>query len=73
MKAKVEKVNVGTYDYDSIVVNIENKKTEIVFSKKDNISQYECKEVELVKENNIYSIKSVSNSTSKVKNNDWMI
>lgn len=70
MKAKVEKVNVGTYDYDSIVVNIENKKTEIVFSKKDNISQYEGKEVELVKENNIYSIKSVSNSTSKVKNND---
>ena len=73
MKVKVEKANVGIYDYDSIVVNIENKKTEIVFSKKDNVSQYEGKEVELVKENNIYNIKSVSNSTSKVKNNDWMI
>lgn len=67
MKAKVEKVNIGVYDYDSIVINIENKKTEIVFSKKDNVSQYEGKEVELVKENNMYSIKSISNSTVKEK------
>ena len=65
MKAKVEKVNVGTYDYDSIVVNIENKKTEIVFSKKDNVSQYEGKEVELVTENNLYKIKSVTTSVTK--------
>lgn len=67
MKVKVEKINVGIYDYDSIVVNIENKKTEIVFLKKDNVSQYEGKEVELVKENNMYSIKSISNSTVKEK------
>ena len=65
MKAKVEKVNVGTYDYDSIVVNIENKKTEIVFSKKDNVSQYEGKEIELVTENNLYKIKSVTTSVTK--------
>ena len=67
MKVKVEKANVGIYDYDSIVVNIENKKIEIVFPKKDNVSQYEGKEIELVKENNMYSIKSISNSTAKEK------
>ena len=65
MKVKVEKANVGIYDYDSIVVNIENKKTEIVFSKKDNVSQYEGKEVELVTENNLYKIKSVTTSVTK--------
>lgn len=65
MKVKVEKVNIGIYDYDSIVVNIENKKTEIVFSKKDNVSQYEGKEVELVTENNLYKIKSVTTPTTK--------
>lgn len=68
MKVKVEKVNIGVYDYDSIVVNIENKKTEIVFSKKDNVSQYEGKEVELVTENNLYKIKSATTST--IKKND---
>ena len=68
MKVKVEKVNIGIYDYDSIVVNIENKKTEIVFSKKDNVSQYEGKEVELVTENNLYKIKSAT--TSATKKND---
>ena len=65
MKVKVEKANVGIYDYDSIVVNIENKKTEIVFSKKDNVSQYEGKEIELVAENNLYKIKSVITSSKK--------
>ena len=68
MKVKVEKVNIGVYDYDSIVVNIENKKTEIVFSKKDNVSQYDGKEVELVTENNLYKIKSTT--TSATKKND---
>lgn len=65
MKVKVEKANVGIYDYDSIVVNIENKKTEIIFSKKDNVSQYEGKEIELVTENNLYKIKSVITSAKK--------
>lgn len=65
MKVKVEKVNVGIYDYDSIVVNIENKKTEIVFSKKDSISQYEGKEVELVNEKGVYEIKPITASTKE--------
>ena len=65
MKVKVEKANVGIYDYDPIVVNIENKQTEIIFSKKDNVSQYEGKEIELVTENNLYKIKSVITSAKK--------
>ena len=68
MKVKVEKANVGIYDYDSIVVNIEGKKTEIVFRKEDKVSQYEGKEIELVTENNLYKIKSVI--TSEKKKND---
>lgn len=65
MKTKIEKVNIGIYDYDSIVVNIENKKTEIVFSKKDNVSQYEGKEIELVTEKGIYKIKPITVSTKE--------
>lgn len=65
MKVKVEKVNIGIYDYDSIVVNIENKKTEIVFSKKDSVSQYERKEVELVNEKGVYEIKPITASTKE--------
>lgn len=68
MKVKVEKANVGIYDYDSIVVNIENKKTEIVFKKEDKVSQYEGKEVELVNEKGVYQIKPITVSTKK--NND---
>lgn len=68
MKVKVEKANVGIYDYDSIVVNIENKKTEIVFKKEDKVSQYEGKEVELVNEKGVYKIKPVTISAKK--NND---
>lgn len=67
MKVKVEKVINGKYEYDSIITKIDNQTTEIVFSKKDNVSQYEGKEVELVKDNNMYSIKSISNSTVKEK------
>lgn len=67
MKVKIEKVNIGLYEYDSIITKIDNQTTEIVFLKKDNVSQYEGKEVELVKENNMYSIKSISNSTVKEK------
>ena len=46
MKTKIEKVNIGIYEYDSIVVNIDNKKTEVVFNKTENVSQYEGKEIE---------------------------
>lgn len=58
MKVKVEKVNIGLYEYDSIFVKIDGELTEIVFRKKDNVSQYEGKEIDLVCEKGIYKIKS---------------
>lgn len=68
MKVKIEKVNIGLYEYDSVVVKIENKKTEIAFRKEDKISQYEGKEVDLVNEKGVYKIKPITTST--VKKND---
>ena len=68
MKTKVEKVNIGLYEYDSIIVKIENKKTEIVFRKEDKVYQYEGKEVELINEKGIYIIKPIT--TSNTKKND---
>lgn len=67
MKVKVEKVNIGIYDYDSIIVKIENTDTEIVFPKKDKVIQYEGKEINLEGEKGIYKIKQV---TSTAKKND---
>lgn len=60
MRTKVEKVNIGIYEYDSIVVNIDNEKTEIVFKKGDNVAQYDGKEIELLNEDGIYKIKAIS-------------
>ena len=57
MKVKVEKVVVGIYEYDSILVKIDNKNTEIVFRKEDKVSQYEGKEIELVNDKGVYKIK----------------
>ena len=37
MKVKIEKVNIGLYEYDSIIAKIDNKKTEIVFKKEDKV------------------------------------
>ena len=65
MKVKVEKVVVGVYEYDSILVKIDGKDTEIVFKKEDKVSQYEGKEVELINEKGIYIIKPVTTSTTK--------
>ena len=59
MKVKVDKVVVGIYEYDSIVVKIDGKDTEIVFRKEDKISQYEGKEIELVNDKGFYKIKPV--------------
>ena len=59
MKVKVEKVIVGIYDYDSILVKIDGADVEIVFNKEDKISQYEGKEVELVNNKGVYKIKPV--------------
>lgn len=60
MKTKIKDVVIGAYEYDSIVVEIENKTTEIVFNKKENVSQHMGKEVDLVCEKGIYKIKSVN-------------
>ena len=68
MKVKVEKVVVGIYEYDSIFVKIDNKLTEIVFRKEDQVSQYEGKEIELVNDKGVYKIKPVVAS----KKNDWI-
>ena len=57
MKLKIEKVNVGIYEYDSIIVKIDGKETEIVFKKEDKVSQYEGKEVELINDKGVYKIK----------------
>ena len=60
MKVKVEKVTVGIYEYDSILVKIDDKDTEIAFNKEDKISQYEGKEIELINDKGVYKIKPVS-------------
>ncbi len=60
MKTKIEKVNIGIYDYDSIVAEIDGKKTEIVFNKKENVAQYEGKEVDLVNDKGVYKIKPLA-------------
>lgn len=67
MKVKVEKVTVGNYEYDSILVTLDGKKTEIVFRKDKNLAQYEGKEVELTNEKGVYQIKL---ATSTAKKND---
>ena len=59
MKVKVKKVVVGVYDYDSILVKIDNKDVEIVFRKEDEVSQYEGKDIELVNDNGVFKIKPI--------------
>lgn len=65
MKVKVEKVINGIYEYDSIIVKIDGKETEIVFRKEDKVSQHEGKEVELVNNNGVFKIKSVVETRNK--------
>lgn len=69
MKVKVEKVIIGIYDYDSIIVKLDRGVTEIVFPKSDNVKQYENKTVELINTNGNYVIKS-STVTGNKKNTD---
>lgn len=59
MKVKVEKVIDGIYEYDSIIVKIDGKETEIVFRKEDKVLQYEGKEVDLVNSNGVFKIKPI--------------
>lgn len=58
MKAKVESVVIDK-EYDSIIVHINNAKTEIVFSKEDDVKKYNGKTVELVKADGKYVIKEI--------------
>ena len=67
MKVKVEKVIIGMYDYDSVIVTINNKKTEIVFNKNDNVKQYEEKPVELVNTDGKYTIKPIKETVKTEK------
>lgn len=59
MKVKVENIVVGIYDYDSILVKIDNKDVEVVFGKETNVSQYEGKEIDLVNDNGVFKIKPI--------------
>ena len=59
MNVKVKKVIVGIYDYDSIIVKIDNKDVEIVFRKEAEVSKYEGKEIELVNDNGVFKIKPI--------------
>lgn len=67
MKAKIEKVNIGIYDYDSIITTINGTRTEIVFNKKDNVKQYEEKTVELVNTDGKYTIKPIKETVKTEK------
>lgn len=60
MTTKIEKVIVGDFGYDSIVTTIDGKKMEICFKKKDNVSKYNGKTVEIIENKGIYSIKEIS-------------
>jgi hypothetical protein len=66
MKAKIESVVIGAYEYDSVIASIDGQKTEIVFGKDAKVAQYEGKEVELAKEDGVYKIKPLAS----VKKND---
>lgn len=62
MKTKIKDVIIGAYEYDSIVVDIDGKTTEIVFSKSEKVSQYEGKEIELVNDKGVFKIKPLVGS-----------
>lgn len=55
-KVKVLDVIIGKFDYDSIIVQVDNVKTEICFNKEVNISEYKGKYIYLTKENGKYKI-----------------
>lgn len=68
MKAKVEKVIIGIYDYDSAVLKqADGRHVELVFNKSKNIKTFDGKEVEIIKAGNELEIKEVSSSSSPKK------
>ena len=60
-KVKVINTTTGIYDCDSITVKLDGVKTEICFDKKDNVAQYEGKEVYLSKDKGVYVITPIIN------------
>lgn len=60
MKAKVENVTVGNFEFDSIEVTLGEVKTQICFEKSLSVAKYIGKEVELVKKDGIYSITEIT-------------
>lgn len=59
MKVKIESVAKGTFGYDSIVVNLDSKKTEIVFDSSYGVEKYSGKYVDLICNNGTYTIKEI--------------
>lgn len=62
MRTKVKDVIIGAYEYDSILTDIDGKQIEIVFNKKENVSQYKGKEIELAEDKGFYKIKPINNA-----------
>lgn len=58
IKVTVEQIVIGKYDCDCMYTSIDKQSIQICFDKKDNISQYNGKEITLVKTNGIYTIKT---------------
>ena len=67
IKTKVQEINIGKYDVDSIVVNVDNQIIEICFNKNENIAEYLDKEIVLIEKQGLYSIEKKNESFNKNK------
>lgn len=67
IKTKVQEINIGKYDVDSIVVNVDNQIIEICFNKNENIAGYLGKEIVLIEKQGLYSIEKKNESFNKNK------
>ena len=56
IKTKIETIEVGKFDVDSIVIKNDDKDIEICFDKKLNITQYIGKEVIIKNEDGVFTI-----------------
>lgn len=65
VKVKKENIVIGKYDVDSIIIIDDNQKIQICFDKKDNISQYIDKEINILFKDNKYFIQEIANKKPK--------
>lgn len=66
--AKVISIEIGKFDVDSIIINLDGVKTSICFNKTDNIAQYDGKDIFLTNDNGVFSIEPhVENKTTSKK------